>query len=755
MAHILFGSIELLFALQATAATVAGTVRDRDTSEPLPGLIVAMTDLNRVTRTDYAGRYVFRDVSAGPHHIAVRFLGYAPRTLHALVPVHGMLEINLSLVPVETRLAAHVVRQWVPVREARADAARSTSDRRGSIAAVRDDPMLVEPDVLQTLSGGDVAVQPESPSGLHVRGGASDHVAFLLDGIPVYSPYHTAGLFSAWNPDAIASVALFASTPSPSDPGALAGTVSAVTRVPSARLQTKGSVSTTHARFTVDGPAGARGVGFLVSGRSGIPTLSAPRSDASFVRGGSNDVIAKLEAPAFGGRLRVLGYRSEDDVNTAVAVDEAALPVGVPPRNAFSWSGRSAGAVWTRPLRGTDVRALAWQSIGDAASSWALPGGAVAMSASRRDVGVLFGARRVSTRSTTEAGLRVERSRTSYQVDVHGDSAPRAALNSRMTLATAFAEHDRTLSDRVTMKAGGSLTVWQGKAYAGPRASLRWNASERVSLTGSVARLHQYAQSLRNSESMAGNVFPADIYIGAGSPGVPVARSDQAVAAVDYRPTNGVHVGVLAFGRRFEGMLLVAPSSEEPFATGATDVGSGAARGLAVDASVSAPRYGFVASYGLQRVKYASRGPGYVPAHGATHAVEGGVIVFPSPALSVRLGVSAMAGRRTSNVTGPLEWEACNLRDRGCEFGGSPRTTGAMPGSSKLPLYARADLGLRQHWHREVRGREAVVALYGAATNLFGRRNVLTFASDPATGAFTPIEMRPFAPLVVGMEWHF
>jgi hypothetical protein len=105
-------------------------------------------------------------------------------------------------------------------------------------------------------------------------------------------------------------------------------------------------------------------------------------------------------------------------------------------------------------------------------------------------------------------------------------------------------------------------------------------------------------------------------------------------------------------------------------------------------------------------------------------------------------------------VIGDVEWEACNLLDRGCEFGGSPRSDGRL-GQTQLPAYLRLDLGLRHHWHLNLAGKDVMLALYGTVTNLLGRSNVLTVATDPASGRRTDIEMRPRAPLVIGIDWRF
>jgi hypothetical protein len=117
--------------------------------------------------------------------------------------------------------------------------------------------------------------------------------------------------------------------------------------------------------------------------------------------------------------------------------------------------------------------------------------------------------------------------------------------------------------------------------------------------------------------------------------------------------------------------------------------------------------------------------------------------------------MTGAAGRRGTGILGAFEWESCNLLDRGCEFGGSPTHDTDRLGATKLPAYFRLDLGLRKHWHIEVAGRDVELALFGTVTNLLGRRNVLAVATDPQTGKRSEIEMRPLAPLVIGLDWRF
>jgi hypothetical protein len=130
--------------LQAPQATVTGTVSDEATGAPLPGAEVVLPDLNRTTSAGTDGRYVFTGVPAGPQHLAVRYIGYTPRLLHALVPREGALEIHVALHQAPLRLRTIEVRPPVAVRGQEAGET-PFPDRSLSIAAIRSDPLLAEP----------------------------------------------------------------------------------------------------------------------------------------------------------------------------------------------------------------------------------------------------------------------------------------------------------------------------------------------------------------------------------------------------------------------------------------------------------------------------------------------------------------------------------------------------------------------------------------------------------------------------------
>jgi hypothetical protein len=734
-----------------SGATVDGVVRDADSGEVLAGAVVALVDLNRTVLTGDDGRYAFPSVMAGPQHLLVRRLGYRTRTLHLLVPSEGRLEFNVSLRPDPIPLEGLSAVPLNPVRGLDPGDSTAFPERGITHGALAHHPTLAQADPLLALTGGEVFVDPEAPTGIHVRGGAADHTGYLLDGVPVLSPYHAGGLFSALNPDALSALSLFAAAPSPALPDALSGAIVATTRPPGPAIRMASTVSNTEARVTVDGPA-AGGASYLVSWRTGLTGALAPGDEPSYLTGETGDLLGASRLRALGGVLRLLVYDSENELAPASGVP---LEEGEPsPPNRFEWASRSAGASWHWSRSPTLTASVGvWTAGSDAGSSWSGEASPVTLGSERTDFGVRASVTRKTARSATETGLRFRSTSTAYRIS-GGPSPGSWDASGSIRVVTAFGEHARRLGPGLEGWAGASASLAGGELLVAPRTSLRWRPREGLAFTAAYSRTHQFAQSLRNPESIVGHVFPADLPVASGVGGVPVPVSDQLVLAVELRPLPGLRLGAQAYERRLRDLVLVAPVEPGPFASSTFITGSARARGGSLEIAANGARFGVIASYGLQRVRVAHADTVYTPRHGTGHTLDAGVTVFPSATSSLRLAVSAATGRTATGVSGPFEWETCNVIDQGCEFAGSPTLVGAL-GGVRLPAYARVDIGGRKHWHMRVYGRDLLVGVFGTVSNLFGRTNTLNYVVDPATGDREGIEMLPRTPLVVGIDTRF
>ncbi len=75
--------------------------------------------------------------------------------------------------------------------------------------ALRATPMFVEPDVLrsvQLLPG--IMARSDWAAGFNVRGGEADQSLIMLDGYPIYNPFHLGGVFSTFIDPAVGNVEL-------------------------------------------------------------------------------------------------------------------------------------------------------------------------------------------------------------------------------------------------------------------------------------------------------------------------------------------------------------------------------------------------------------------------------------------------------------------------------------------------------------------------------------------------------------------
>lgn len=138
--------------------------------------------------------------------------------------------------------------------------------------------MFGESDVLKALqmqpgiSGGS-----EGMAGMHVHGGNSDENMFMLDNVPLYQANHFAGLFSAFNADAIRYIDFFKSSIPAKYDGRLSSYLDVRTKNGSPERH-NGSfrLGLTSGAFNINGPIGDRTTYSVALRRSWFDLLTAP-----------------------------------------------------------------------------------------------------------------------------------------------------------------------------------------------------------------------------------------------------------------------------------------------------------------------------------------------------------------------------------------------------------------------------------------------------------------------------------------------
>jgi hypothetical protein len=188
----------LLPALLGAQATVRGHVRNARTSEGVAGATVLVVGTRTGAIADSAGAYQITGVAAGTVRIRARFIGYTDAELEVTLADGESRVVDLKLPESVTTLG--VVRTEAKANE------REVFEEKPNLGVtmltakvVSSVPRLGEADILrvaQMLPG--VLARNDFTAGLNVRGGEADQNLILMDGYPIFNPFHLGGLFGTF-----------------------------------------------------------------------------------------------------------------------------------------------------------------------------------------------------------------------------------------------------------------------------------------------------------------------------------------------------------------------------------------------------------------------------------------------------------------------------------------------------------------------------------------------------------------------------
>jgi hypothetical protein len=303
----------------------------------------------RSDETDRRGRIRFTGLAPGGHVVRVERLGYEPAEGRVVLESGRTVQLDLKVREIAVGLPGVVV-------EAERRRGRFEEHAGATVGELTQRdlkllPAFGEADVLRAIEvlPGVISTSDFSSS-FNVRGGSADQNLILLDGLPVYNPFHLGGVFSVFNADMIARAELLAG----GFPAEYGGRVSSVLSIDSdaggAGLDVQAGVSVLATRVAVGAelPPGLLGGVGLRSGRARISVrrsyfdqLLKPFFDFPYHL---TDVQGFAETWTAGGsRVTLTGYTGRD-------VLDLTGTESFPLRVRWHWGNDVLGGSWTRPL---------------------------------------------------------------------------------------------------------------------------------------------------------------------------------------------------------------------------------------------------------------------------------------------------------------------------------------------------------------------------------------------------------------------
>ena len=201
---------KLLFLLSISLITtiaysqtgnIRGFVYDKNSGEPIMFCNVVLQGTTIGSSTDINGMYNISKVLAGDYILTVTYIGYDSPELNISLNAGKVLTQNVE-----------ISESSVKLNEVRISAERSemkTEVKAAAIKITKQDMEMIpniggEPDLaqyMQVIPG--VVFTGDQGGQLYIRGGSPIQNKVLLDGMTIYSPFHSIGLFSVFDTDII------------------------------------------------------------------------------------------------------------------------------------------------------------------------------------------------------------------------------------------------------------------------------------------------------------------------------------------------------------------------------------------------------------------------------------------------------------------------------------------------------------------------------------------------------------------------
>jgi hypothetical protein len=322
---LMLGVGSLLFAQPGPNSTLRGTVLS-ESGEPLVGASIFLPELTRGAYTNDQGIYSISKLPEGTFEVLVFYYGYD--TLRQQVSLSRNSFTTEGFALRERQVYTNQVDITGEAEPGKIDKTEVdigvTSITAREINLI---PSLGSADLaqyLQVLPG--VVFTGDQGGQLYVRGGTPIQNMVLMDNMVIYSPFHSIGLFSVFDPDYIRSVDVY----SAAFPANYGGRISSVIDIDTR----SGSLTETHAKLNVnpfsagalvEGPiyaskGGGAGLSYLVSARNNYIdrtslSLYSYIDDTLGLPYNFLDLYAKLTLGDGVNRLNAFGFRHTDNVN--------------------------------------------------------------------------------------------------------------------------------------------------------------------------------------------------------------------------------------------------------------------------------------------------------------------------------------------------------------------------------------------------------------------------------------------------------
>lgn len=332
---LLFTTSNFLFAQEY--GRLRGFLTDSTSGEALAFGNVFIRDINIGASTDERGLYLINKIPVNKtYDVTYSYVGYKTKIVSVFIKNSNIVDLNVALTPlnIELQTIEKIGEKGVEKN------ATDISVEKIPIKQLEILPSDVEPDIFKYVQNSPgVSTTGDVSAKFYVRGGNSDQNLFLLNGVPLYTPYHSLGMFSAIDPAMINSAEFLKGAFDAEYGGRLSSVMNIISKDGNKkRFGLTAGVSSLTAKGLLEGPI--PNGSFLIAGRKSHSTDILNK----FLRNGSvpidfYDLSYKLNYSSKeifnNAKFSVFGYSSSDVVDYKD-----------PLREKFDWKNNLFGFEW-------------------------------------------------------------------------------------------------------------------------------------------------------------------------------------------------------------------------------------------------------------------------------------------------------------------------------------------------------------------------------------------------------------------------
>ena len=203
-------TILLIFIFSSSYAqngTIRGFVYEKSTGEPVMFCNVFLKGTTIGAPTDVNGMYNIAKVNSGTYQLVATYIGYDTSQVEITLAENQILTKNLEISESSIKLnEVKISAEREAMRtEVNAAAIKITKKELEMVPTIGGDPDLAQ--YIQIIPG--VVFTGDQGGQLYIRGGSPIQNKVLLDGMTIYSPFHSIGLFSVFDTDIIRNTDVF------------------------------------------------------------------------------------------------------------------------------------------------------------------------------------------------------------------------------------------------------------------------------------------------------------------------------------------------------------------------------------------------------------------------------------------------------------------------------------------------------------------------------------------------------------------